>query len=308
MVQKRDFECPMCGKIIKADLNYCTQCGAKLSKQSGTVTTSGAPTRSAITDKDRANLKHLIVENKKNEIIKYLSNLFKNYSHDDTLRKEIYDIIGEILIENPEFFMKDLYFPLYKKIEKLLLSKEKEEMEKKILKKFCFYKGERFITFSKGRIIKKGFFDFRVEGRFYLTNLRLIAHGKLPSIWAEFGAAMPITDGGFFLFILLSPFILTGSYFSKKKKKKALSKVSGKPCFGFQFPLLRIHQIKRKEREIKFTIKFEHEWKGRTKMATAKLRVQPSKEKGENKRDFQTRREIVLTKINEILNSNVGKV
>ena len=76
--------------------------------------------------------------------------------------------------------------------------------------------------------------------------------------------------------------------------------------FGSSRNLIRVNQIKREEKGLKFILEFEYEHKGKTKIKSFKLRVVPLKVMGENEIDFQKRREKVLSEINDVLNSYIG--
>ncbi len=230
--------------------------------------------------------------------------MFKKYSYDDSLRKQIYDIIGEILIENPEFFMKELYKSVQYKAMKFLSPQQKQEMEKYILRKFCFFKEERFITSSLGWL-HIGVYEIYM-GSFYVTNRRIIAQGRIHRM-----SAVGTTAGGGIasLLMMIQDIYLLTSAISQSWKKKLKNEVDKtKPCFGFEIPLVGVHRINRKKKSIKFATKFEYEHKGETKIKTAKLEVMPLKEKGETKEDFQKRRETVLSKFNDVLNSKIEEM
>lgn len=303
MVQKIISKCPACGKTNKTGKNFCVYCGAKLTKQNGAVITSGVHTQLTITDTDKTNLKQLIENEKKREIIRYFKNLFKNYSYDINLRKKIYDLIGDLLNQNPEYFMNKLYIPLNQKTNRLLSTQQKLEMEEYILKKFCLYKGERLITSSIGMITIGA---HQINGRFYATNRRIIAQGFIIKRITGatggdsiiLGVVTVLVDFYNFIYGLSSPW--------KKILKREFNEI--KPCFGFEFPYISINQIQRKKKNIKFVLKYEYEHKGELKIKTPKLGIIPLKEKDENKNDFKKRRERVLSEINEILNSNIGKI
>lgn len=301
-------KCPACGHTIKIGKNFCVYCGAKLTKQNGTITTTGARTQLAITNTERANLKQLIEKEKKREVIRYFKNLFKNYSYDTNLRKKIYDLIGEMLNENPEYFMKDLYIRFYRKCvykrRKPLTPQEISEMEEYILRKFCFYRGEQLITSSFGSL---AIGIYRIDGTFYVTNRRMIANGIIYNTMIG-----GMTDGPpniIDLVLILVNFYGVIRGLSTPWKKRIMKKFNEiKPCFGFEFPYIGIHHIQRKKKKIKFYLKYEYKHKGETKLKTPKLGIIPLKEKDEKKRDFKKRREMVLSEINEVLNSNIGKM
>jgi len=295
-------ECPACGKTIKTGQKFCISCGAKLTIQSGTVYTSGARIRLLIPDTEIVNIKQLIEKEETKIIIRSIKNLFKKYSYDDNLRKQIYDIIGEILIENPKFFMKELYKSVQYKAMKFLSPQQKQEMEKYILRKFCFFKEEQFLTSSLGSLSIGVYAIY--GGSFYVTNRRIIAQGFINRMRSKGVGGGPLS-----LVMLIHDIYRLSSAISQSWKKKLKNKVDKtKPCFGFEIPLVGVHRIDRKKKMIKFATKFEYEHKGETKIKTAKLVAIPLKEKGETKGDFQKRRETVLSKFNDVLNSKIEEM
>ncbi len=295
--------CPSCGKIVKISQNFCISCGANLSELIKTEKISRAPTQLAISDKERAKLKQLIMLKRKKEIIRFIKNLFINYSY--SLHEKIYDLIGEMLIENPEFFMKDLHRRLYKKFVyrggRLFSPQLISEMEEYILRKFCFYKGEQIIIPSYGRL---SIGIHHIHGNLYVTNRRLIATGIISKEGLDGGVA---EHPGFLIILLIAAlYIYVRGAITPWKKILSRQINEIKPCFGFEFPYRDVHNIKRKKKKIKFVLKYEYKDKGQTKIKTLKLRIVPLihysfKHKYESKVEFRKRREMALSKINEVL-------
>ncbi len=77
-----------------------------------------------------------------------------------------------------------------------------------------------------------------------------------------------------------------------------------------EFPLskasIRIDQIKRKKNRVTYKLEFDYVYNDKPKDRTEKLKFEPVEELGENKIDFQNRKEIFLLKIDDFMNSNIG--
>ncbi|MFX1258262.1 MAG: zinc ribbon domain-containing protein [Promethearchaeota archaeon] len=296
--------CPACGITIKIGQKFCTSCGAKLSEKNVIATssgTSGAQTQMAIIDKDWETLKQLIEQKNKNEILKFLEKHLLNLSYyNDASRKKVYDLIGQMQTENPQFFMQKIFAKLYKKTDNLLSPQQKFEMDIYILEKCSFFKGEELITSSKGKVIEFGkliFLEHEIRGRFYVTNQRIIAHGQIRRKTMTSLARGPEGYGG-----MEFPYMDGIRIWTARGAKDNILP------YGVSRNLILVTQIKRKEKSIQFNLEFKYEQKGKTKKATAKIGIEPLKEEYENKIDFQRRRETVLLKINELLNSNFQKM
>ena len=117
-------------------------------------------------------IKTLIKQQRKGQVVKMIVNTATSQKLPD---KEFYDLIGEIIHFNQQYFMNKIYPKFYKNISRLFNSNQMYEMEQYILEKFSFYTGEKLIDCFKGKTVQK---DTQVAGRVYLTNYRIIAHGK----------------------------------------------------------------------------------------------------------------------------------
>jgi len=306
-----EVKCPSCANILKISQKFCTSCGANLSEQIKNEKVSGAPTQLAIPGDEMANIKQLFMLKSKKKIVKQVYNLFKNYSY--SLHDKIYDLIGEMLLEKPKFFMKDLFPRMYIRIlnfdrnfKSPFSPQLVSEMEEYILRKFCFYKGEQIIMSSFGRLtIGK----YEIRGNFYVTNRRLITIGEPVNSW---GHPIHVLEADVFGLILIIPYSILYIFRNiigtewKKILNEEINEI--KPCFGYEFPYTDLHDIRRFKKKIKFVIKYQYEDKGQTIIDTPNLGFIPLRyyKKYENKIEFQKRREEALSKINGIFNSILG--
>ena len=292
--------CPACGKAIKIGLNFCTNCGVKLSEQRMTVTTSGTPTRVETFDKDWETLKQLVVQKNKKEILNFLAyNLTKLPQSNDASRKKIYDLIGKTLKEDPQFFKLRIFNKLYKKTNSFIFPRLRIEMEKYILEKYCFLKGEELITYSNGSVLFFHIAD-EIRGRFYMTNQRVIALGQHRAKTGKSVRRAPAGYGG-----------IEFPYMGGIRLWRGLGHVDmifphGKKVekFPYSRTSINIDQInKEKEARIDYVLQYEYEHKGKTEITTDTLRFEPLQEVTENEGDFQKRREMLFSKISECINS-----
>lgn len=162
-------------------------------------------------------------------IITYLYDLRTKEEFQGLSDSKFYDFIGEVFKLNPEFFMKNIYREMLsgKPFRKIHLM----EMEKNIIEKFCLYEGEQILYECNGKIEESTTMKARepikasVEGRIYVTNYRIIAHGKF-SVKGGFGRG-----GGIF-----DLFSWGRAQRAKGKGEFVGSSASQElPCYGFQF-------------------------------------------------------------------------
>lgn len=300
--------CPACKKVIKVGINFCNKCGADLSDLDLKIITTEVPTMVASTrvdptqlesiDKEWANLKQFVEEKNRGEMIKILANYITRLTQiDEASRKKIYDLIGKVLSEDPQFFKLKLFKTFYKKTQNFLAPHLRIEMEKYLMKKYWFFKGETLIISSKGSVIFNKNYN-EIRGRFNITNLRIIALGKHLEGTKRTAAGYGIIEfpymGGIRIWRSLGSVDRVFPY-NIKTKKFSVSRVS-----------IKLEQIKKeKEARIDYILKHEYKHKGKTKSITDKLRFVPLQEEGESKVNFQNRRELVFSKITEFLNSTI---
>ncbi|MFX1296248.1 MAG: zinc ribbon domain-containing protein [Promethearchaeota archaeon] len=290
--------CPNCGKLIKIGIKFCTNCGVNLNNLDlSIITTENStqimPNQSTSTqlisiENEWANLKQFVEQKNKSEIKNILVDYIARISQfDEISRKKIYDLIGKILEEDLQFFKHKLFKVFYKTIQKFLVSSLRIEMEKYIMEKYWFFKGEKLVISSKGSIIfSKNYFE--VRGRFYITNHRIIALGKLLAGVKRTSAGYGIMEfpymGGYLFRGLVLPYNIKADKFS-------VPRVS-----------IKLEQIKKKrDTYIDYILKYEYENKVKTKSIIENLRIVPLQEENESEENFQSRRERVFSKITEFL-------
>ena len=155
-------------------------------------------------------------------------------------RTLFYDFFGKLLTRNPEFF--DTRFSDTYNSKVAGWESQKLEMESYILEKYCFFEGEFFISkFYGGLYHTKGFSaGYRLNGRLYATNYRIIGHG------AYIRYKSGITD-----YLRKNiPNLARFSYSTSKAIFEDIQKFSGKdekykalPIFGYHYPILNAKSV-----------------------------------------------------------------
>jgi len=194
-------------------------------------------------------------------IITHLTDLRSKEEYQSLSDSEFYDIVGETFKLNPEFFMKSIYeemLILQTRGRKLYENINNMEMEKYIIEKFCLYEGEQILFECSGKIkrinpemesvmkltkMNRRRTKASVDGRIYVTNYRIIAHGKLSISGGRFGS---LPQELFFLY----PF--TGRSKRAKAKEGIIKTYTYQelPCYGYQFPLKDHVGLKKKKNGI----------------------------------------------------------
>ncbi len=190
-----------------------------------------------------------------NRIITHLSDLRTKEEYQSLSDSEFYDIVGETFKLNPEFFMKNIYgemLLLQTRGRKLYKKVNKKEMEKYIIEKFCLYEGEQILYECNG-VIKQWSGKVKLivnDGNFFITNYRIIAHGKLSAS----GGRTDLLSGNLVLDLAISAF----SGGSKRAKSKTgiidASTHQELPCYGYQFPLKDHFKLKKKKDGITYIL------------------------------------------------------
>jgi len=120
-----------------------------------------------------------------------LSELFPKEEHQHLSDSEFFDIVGEAFKSDPEFYMENIEGEVRKRVKKLYGDGKLKEMEKHIINKFCLLEDEHILFETEGRIniyhppVKVSL----KSGKFWVTNYRLIAHGKLITEWTQTGGS-----------------------------------------------------------------------------------------------------------------------
>ncbi|MFW9988547.1 MAG: hypothetical protein ACFFC3_07815 [Candidatus Odinarchaeota archaeon] len=225
-------------------------------------------------------------------------------------KKEIYDLIGELLLIDALFFMEDIYPKFHKNISNYYNYNEMFEMERYILENYIFFAGEKIITCFKGKTIQK---DTQVVGRVYLTNYRIIAHGKFgPTPGSSFaataigsgsstGSGASSTQGA-----NVALYMGLNDYIQKKVQKQVqelmnINTPHNNPCFGYQYPIMGVYNIIRKKKKINYEVDIEYEKGNRIKIKRLKMRIVPKQGFSESTKNFNNRRNRNLDQIAENL-------
>ncbi|MFX0004131.1 MAG: hypothetical protein ACFE9C_08105 [Candidatus Hodarchaeota archaeon] len=154
-----------------------------------------------------------------------------------------YDIVGGTFKLNPEFFMKSIYRnPVF----------QKDEITKHIIEKFCLYQGEEILFEFQGDIkqiddVQNNIYVSVTGGTIFITNYRIIAHGKLKAKGHSFNAYI---WGGSIAWLLSG-----GS--KRAKSREALIDKSAEqklPCYGYQFNTRNHVRLKKKSNGILYSI------------------------------------------------------
>lgn len=176
-------------------------------------------------------IENLMMRPSKGDILKF----FYTLQADDSLSNfDFFDIIGEIYQREPTFFMLKIYPKIRRKFGKIYRNEGMRVMDKYILEKFCLNEGEQikheFYGSLKLKVPKKYVIRI-INGTFYVTNLRIIAQGKL----------------GFDLDLSAGQAILEFGGGSTKNPKKALKHYisSSKSCYGYSFPIKNLYKLNR---------------------------------------------------------------
>ena len=234
--------------------------------------------------------KQLVKNKDRIKILRKLRAIREDPTYQNLTETDFYNIIGGILKEDQEYFMKKLYRDIQYNLthyNRYKLEKPLEELERYILENYSFYEGETMLFESPGKVIcRAGLKQVPTKGRLYITNYRTIVQGVQKT-------SNPLTFG-----IGLLPHALT------KAAKKSLGKLhetlssEARPLYGFAFPLNNIIEFKKGAFTLKLTAQLEDR------------RFNYSIEPNPNQKPGETRRQALdyaLGKLYEIIGSNNKK-
>lgn len=245
----------------------------------------------------RENLKYLMQVQNRRQIIKTIEDIIvqKKMPY-----QAIYDLIGELLVDNSEYFMQKIYPKLYKKLSYLSYSVNLFELEKYILEKYSFFSGETLLTSFNGKVIQK---DTQVAGHVYLTNYRIIAQGKFgPTPGSTFAAIGAGSSASGQTSSNVAFAMGLNDYIQKRVQKQLQNYMDHKalqnnPCFGYQYPIMDTYDVYRKKKDVRYRVNIEFEKHGKTKRKTLKMRIIPKQKFNESSSEFSKRRNEHLTTI-----------
>ena len=173
--------------------------------------------------------------------------------YDSLSDTEFCDIVAEVIkLKSSEKFMINTYKKFHKKMIKLIGDDKVEQMEQYIMQKYSFFSGEEILYKCRASITflkKHGPFirDDKIKvgpGRIYVTNSRIIAHGNLST-----GSI------GMFLVAGWLGYAAAGTKMASKfeKQQKSMSSEE-RGCFGYQFPISNLHDLRVRGNQIVYNV------------------------------------------------------
>ena len=163
---------------------------------------------------------------------------------------EFLNSIGETYKLNPLFFMKTLYSDIWKKMGKLLGNRGRIRAERYVVENYCLF-GEEHILYEcegsikKKRPLKKPTIKISVSlGVLFITNQRIIAHGKLAM--AELVQARTVIPA-------VGDSLGSVRNNDYKIQKKFLLEASDL-CFGYSFPIKNLSNLRKSGRKLSFDL------------------------------------------------------
>jgi hypothetical protein len=178
--------------------------------------------------------------------------------------------------------MDKVYSKIYKMLESHFSTHDLFELEPAIMKKYTFYPTESIAMGFHGRVVQD---DNQVKGRIYITDFRLIAHGKFgPTALSSIGAAAAAGSaaGGSVAFGLgMNDYIQ--NKIMKKIQESMGEKFGKRYCFGYQYPIIEAFGINRKKNSIKYRICVEVDktFGSGKKQKTLKMKIKPDHKRDE---------------------------
>ena len=163
---------------------------------------------------------------------------------------EFLNSIGETYKLNPQFFMKTLYSDIWKKMGKLLGKGGRIRAERYIVENYCILGEEHILYECEGSIknkrpLKKPTIRISVNlGVLFITNQRIIAHGKLTvAELVQARTVIPVIGD------------TLGSVRNKdyKIQKEFLLEASDM-CFGYSFPINNLSNLRKSGRKLSFDL------------------------------------------------------
>ncbi|MFX0012598.1 MAG: hypothetical protein ACFE9R_19955, partial [Candidatus Hermodarchaeota archaeon] len=222
--------------------------------------------------------------------------------HSFSLEEKL-DILGEMTLRDPEYFMENVY--PYRSISfaelslglsplnEFFVSNQEEliKMEEYILKNYCFLGGEEIKTVIHGNLQDK---KTITSGRIYLTNYRIIVSGKQATLSAQSGMRQGIVE----------TLIRSGITRHRKAVHKAISQAIRKDLtewnigeWGYYFPIYKAKKIKRVKKMVSYILDVETD----EKRISIKVAIIPLKKPEQSKQEFQDQRVEALNQVEDLL-------
>jgi hypothetical protein len=124
-----------------------------------------------LTSKEKKEIWDLVNQEKRRKVRKWIINKLVN-SEEENERFEIYDLIGELLIKKPYYFIIYIYNSLVKYAFKKLSPKRKVEMDKYVLNNYSLLQDESILFDFLGSTSNPKYL-----GNIYITQHRMIISG-----------------------------------------------------------------------------------------------------------------------------------
>lgn len=232
------------------------------------------------------------MENKKAK--KLAKTLGKMITLPDIPLNEIYDMIGELLIKDSEYFMENVY-PLLLKSLKRIDSSQMTEMDIYILRNFCFLEEEEIVATFFGSILES---KVTSTGRIYLTNYRLILSGTQEVRSAQSKMVGPGRPG------LIGMAFRAGITRHRKAVRRAITKALRKDIeslnlveWGYYFPIHEAYDIQIVKNGISYSVTIETEKKPmKMSMSIVPLRI-----KSKSTEEFLLEKDQLQSQIQDLL-------
>ena len=170
--------------------------------------------------------------------------MLKKMEVDEIANSHFYNLIAWTLSINPRYFMRKIYPKLRYKLDKILDFRDMKDLEKHILKKFSFLKDETFLFEFKGELTQKiektGSKIVLKDANIYFTDYRMIIHSNgINIVSAESEVRSHFKN----------------DYLRRYYENMILSRnlEHKRPCFGYEFPILELYDIKRTRTSVTYT-------------------------------------------------------
>ena len=212
-------------------------------------------------------LKNLIDMRKKRKFGKLLEKYLQSRkNHLNSI--QFFESIAQLFFYNPDYFISELYEKYYKISSRY---SNLANMEEYIISKYSLYPSEKIGLKFSGKLTQD---DIILKGRFYVTQHRIIGHGKFEE---SFGSTMLMTSA-------VGNDLFTGMMFNKaiqsSIRKKIQRAIEGdfpsRNCFGFQYPIINPFRVEKTKKEIKYSINIEYEKRGKVKNKRLKIKLRPT--------------------------------
>jgi hypothetical protein len=184
--------------------------------------------------------------------------------------RDFVDLIGNALYTDERFFMDYLYPKLYK-----LLLIRNGQLEQEIMENTTLYPLESINQRFSGTIVID---DMQVKGRIYVTDHRLIAHGKFGETAgsAFASAALYGGSGGENVAFAMALNASIQEHIKRKIQSSMGDQFSRKACFGYQFPIVGTYNVYTKKKYVQYNADIQIPKRNNYKTKQLKIKIKPS--------------------------------